>query len=749
MKKNLFFALILMGFTSLVVQTLLIREFLVSFLGNELTIGIIMANWIILEATGSSICGSISSKAKNPSLIYALLQAGIAVYLPLSIFIIRNIKNLAGINPAEGLGSLPILGGSFFVLLPLSFLDGAQFPFGCRLLSDSSRKSVGSAGKVYILEATGFILAGPLFTYLLITKLNSFSVAFCLGLLNLISALLLLKDKLKEPLIRFFFILLNFLLLLLSIINFGMAEKIHLFSIKKQWQKQEVLNYQNSIYGNLVVTKSQDQYTFYSDGVPLITTPIPDIASIEERVHLTILNHPHPKDILLLGGGAGGVIQEILKYPVERLTYIELDPLLIKLIKEFPTKLTEAELKDKRLEIKHLDGRRFLKITKSRYDVVIMNLPIPSTLQLNRFYTKEFFQDIKKILNERGVFGFSLVGSLSYLNPQARNLNGSILNTLKDIFYVNIIPGDFNLYLCSPKEFKIDPHILLNRLKEKNIPTQVLSEYHLKYRLHPRWLEWFLDSLADYYNLRKNYDLLPSATFYSVAYWNSIFSPKLERLFLLLDRIDFKIVLFWIILSGLGFISIMFIFPRLKYLSVGMAIATTGFFGMSFDLILIYTYQAFYGFVFSHIGLLVTAFMAGLALGGYLMNRNLEKIKKDIFSFSRIELKMIGFSLLTGVLLLYLNGYNSPKLSFIFFILSGISGYLVGSEFPLANKISSQNKNHLKTAGTLYALDLAGAYFAALIVSISLVPVIGIIKTCLLLAIIKVISLSGIIFYPV
>ena len=126
-----------MGFTSLVVQTLLIREFLISFYGNELTIGLILSNWIILEALGSSLLNRASLKSKRPHLVYALLQTGIALYLPLSIFFIRTIKNILGLTLGEGMGILPIFFSSLFILAPLSLFDGAEFPFGCRILSDS------------------------------------------------------------------------------------------------------------------------------------------------------------------------------------------------------------------------------------------------------------------------------------------------------------------------------------------------------------------------------------------------------------------------------------------------------------------------------------------------------------------------------------------------------------------------------------------------------------------------------------
>lgn len=746
MPSRIRFALILMGFTSLVVQTLLIREFLISFYGNELTIGLILANWIILEALGSSLLSKASTQVKRPHLVYALLQTGIALYLPISVFLIRIVKNILGLTPGEGIGALPVLFSSFFILLPLSFFDGAQFPFGCRILSDASRKPLASPGRVYILEAIGFILAGPLFTYLLITKLHSFFIALGLGALNLFSGIILLKDKLSDKLTKTFFMIVNCLFVLFVLTNFGPAQRMQKLSINKQWQGQTVLSYQNSLYGNLAVTKSQEQYTFYSDGIPIITTPTPDITGIEERVHFTMLSHPNPKNVLLLSGGSGGVIKEMLKYPIEKLTYTELDPTLIKLVKDFPTELTKSELSDPRVEVKYIDASRYVRLTKSKYDVVILNLPIPSTLQLNRFYTKEFFQNIKSVLAKDGIFSFSLPGSLSYISLPMRNLNATVLNTLKELFSVNIIPGDFNLYLASPNEFKIDSQIFFARLKEKGIQTKLLNRFHLEYRLHPHWLKWFMNSLSDYTPIRKNFDFFPSATFYSIVYWNSIFSPTLGGMFSVLDKINFGFLLFCLILIGLLLFILKRFITKLKRFSVGLCIATTGFVGMSFDLIIIYAYQSLYGFVFNHLALLVTAFMSGLTLGGWLMTRRLMKIKNGVISLCKIELAIIGFSLASGTLLLSLNQFSSLKFPFIFFIVSFVSGYLVGSEFPLANKIYAQDKTQIRTGGILYALDLAGAWSAALVVSVALVPVIGILKTCILLAILKTISLTLVFF---
>jgi spermidine synthase len=85
-----------------------------------------------------------------------------------------------------------------------------------------------------------------------------------------------------------------------------------------------------------------------------------------------MLSHERPESVLILSGGAGGMIHEVLKYPVKQVHYVELDPLLLTLIHQFPTPLTRSELSDPRVVIHYTDGRVFLKRTAERFDVVFV-----------------------------------------------------------------------------------------------------------------------------------------------------------------------------------------------------------------------------------------------------------------------------------------------------------------------------------------------------------------------------------------
>lgn len=739
MKGRILSALILMGFTSLVVQALLIREFLITFYGNELTIGLILACWIISEALGSGLASKFSSKAKSPFLTYSLLQILICIYLPISIFLIRAIKNILPITPGEAVGIIPVLVSCIFIIGPLSIFDGMQFPFGCRLHSIYQRESKQAPGRVYILEAIGFIIAGAVFTYVFLTRLHSFQIGLIIGLMNLVSGWLLLKEApsfLKRPLRIFVSVLIFFILyLLLS----NLSPKFHNWSIAKQWKNQNIVEYKNSIYGNLAVSRQAEQYTFYSDGIPVINIPTPDIAQTEEFVHFGLLSHPSPRKILFLSGGAGGPIAEALKHPIDRIDYAELDPLLIKLLKKFPKEITKKELSNSKVNLKITDGIRFVKETDSKYDAVFVSIPSPTTLQLNRYYTKEFFGLIKGMLSPGGQLILRLPGSLSYINKEQGLLNLCILTTLKGVYpHVFVIPGDNNLYISSPSPLKITPEIFMRRIEERRISANTLTPTHLEYRLKKYWQDWFYDSIDDKtLKVKENRNLAPIGVFYGLSYWNSLFSPYLRGLFKTLDRLKFNHIILYMFL----FVIILFIcktlFSKFRNMGVGVSIATTGFAGMSLDLIFILSYQVFFGYVYHHIALLVASFMAGLTLGGWIVTKNLEKIRRDFAWFLAMEISVILFCLGSGLFLTYLNGIRQFGFYPVFYILSCVSGVLVGFEFPLANKLRWHDASYLKTAGVLYAMDLLGAFFAALLVSIIFIPIFGVLKTCVFLGALK------------
>lgn len=749
MKTLLRITILIMGFSGIVAQMLLLRELLIVFSGNELSIGIILANWLILEAFGCFFLGKKAETVKNKIATFAGITILLSLSLPIAVYLTRILKVIMGISIGESIGFTTMLYSSFLILLPTSILHGALFPFCCKLYSDLFARDATSIGKVYVYETLGTIIGGILWTYLFISYLHAFQIAIALSILNFILLIALLAYYWKPDIFQRTVTYISVLLLIFSVSLFltGGVDKLQQLSIKAQWKGHNIIHYQNSIYGNICVVKSEGQYIFFSDGIPNIIVPIPDIWFVEKFVNLPLLAHPDPKRLLILSGGAGGVIDEILKHPsVELIEYAELDPLFLELIRKYTTPLTESELTNEKVRVRQIDGRLFLKTTPDKYDLILVGLSNPSDIQTNRFFTKEFFFLAEKRLNKEGIIVIGLPSSLSYINDELKNLNGSIYHTLKDVFtYVRVFPGDgMNLFLASNSEeiTLFDSKRLINRINEREIKVEVPIARHIEEQLHPGWQDWFSMFIEGSSN-KINHDFKPLGVFYSISHWNALHAPYLKDFFRYFEKMNltlfFVLFIFFVVLSQL----LKTFKKRFFGSGIPFTIMTTGIAGMIFDLGLIFTFQSIYGYVFFWIGLLVTSFMVGLAIGGMLMTSLLTRITKHRRLFIKVDLMIICFSLLLPSIFFVLNPYlDSPGsfflLKILFLTLSLISGFLIGAQFPLANKLYLEyNKNISKTAGTLYAADLIGGWIGGVFGGVILLPVMGLFGSFIIIVLLK------------
>jgi spermidine synthase len=745
-----------MGLSGIVAQIVLLRELLVAFLGNELTLGIILANWLILVAIGSFFIGKTVEKVKRKLEVFVFFLLLFSVALPFTIYLSRIFKNLLLTTPGEGLGFAPIFYSSFLILLPVTLPLGALFTYGCKLYSQYVKEDTFSIGKVYILESIGAIIGGLLATFLLIQNLNSFEIAFIFSLINASISVLLILPIPRTPFFNFRSILCCFSISLAILFIYFLftpsAKEINSFSIQSQWKTLRVIHNENSIYGNITVTKRGEQFTFFTNGVPSITVPVPDVAAIEDFVHFPMLFHEKPESVLILSGGAGGMIQEILKYPVSHVDYVELDPLLLKLVQKFPTPLTQSELLDRRIKIHYMDGRLFVKRTQDRFDLIFMGLPAPQELQTNRLFSYQFFFAAKRKMKTNGIIVLTLPGSLTYISPELRELNGCILDTLKSVFrLVKIIPGDTNLYLASDSDHleRVTTEEIMKRLGERKIKTNQFTKTYIEYRLHERWLKWFLQSM-ERKEIQINSDFRPIGVFLSLSYWNALFSPYLRGVFKWFEGFSLQILIIFITLFTLLIAAIFIKRPYLSRQSVPYVILTTGLAGMIFNLAVIFTFQTFYGYLYHQIGLLIAIFMFGVALSSFFITQRLDRIRMDSFLFLRIEIVIILFSFLFPFVFSVPSQYlETPVVSLLiyllFLIMSFLSGAWIGLQFPLATKIyqaiPSRGETFGHTAGLLYGADLFGGFMGGLFGGILLLPILGLKESCFMMAMIKVSSL--------
>ena len=120
-------AFISLGFSSMISQIVFIRELITLFMGNELTLGIILALWLLWTATGSGLFGLFTKYLKNPFRLLYFLQFVIVLLLPLTIIFIRLSRNIFSLLPGEVTSPFFIFFIPFIVLAPIGTLFGFFF----------------------------------------------------------------------------------------------------------------------------------------------------------------------------------------------------------------------------------------------------------------------------------------------------------------------------------------------------------------------------------------------------------------------------------------------------------------------------------------------------------------------------------------------------------------------------------------------------------------------------------------------
>ncbi|MFC2092179.1 spermidine synthase [Elusimicrobiota bacterium] len=539
------FSVFIIGFAALSSQITILRELLIILYGNEITIGIIIGIWLLCGSIGGFLASRTLLKIKNDrKTIFALLQGAAGLYLPASILLIRIIPRLLDSFPGQIIPQTQIFAISLIVIFPLNTLLGALFAYGCEI---QKRNTVTlNIGYTYISESAGAFAGGIFTTFLLLAHCDSLQIHLILSIAMFVCAGLLNFKK--------SFAILMFIFSVLCILLFPAAPAINKELINKTYPGFEAVFLGNTHYQNLLVLRRHNTYSLYTNGIYAFT--VPDTQNSELTAHIPLTQHPDPKNILVIGAGLSGILDEILKYPVETVTYLEIDDIFInKMAKIFPLP------QDKRLNIATADPKRWFEQNNKKFDLILQNLPPPHTLLLNRYYTREFFTEVKKNLNTGGILAFSLPSQPNYLSVEQRMLFISMKKTLESIFkYVLITPGNTSFFISSDDKSPLtrDYKTILSRMHYKKITTEYFTQYYLFSEFSDLRFQQMDMQLKDTSDIPINSDLKPVAFYLNTVLWMTRQKKGMQEFFKLMNK---KTVLLFLI-SALslfllsGFLSI-------------------------------------------------------------------------------------------------------------------------------------------------------------------------------------------------
>ncbi len=162
----------------------------------------------------------------------------------------------------------------------------------------------------------------------------------------------------------------------------------------------------------------------------------------EMITHPCMVSHPDPKKVLVIGGGDGGTVRELLKYPVEEIILVEIDPEVIEVSKRFFPNISDS-LKSEKVEIINSDGAEFLRNSREIFDIIIVDSSDPVGPSLSLF-TETFIDDVLSHLSEKG-FYVSQSGSPIFHGEHLREFFNLVRRKFEnaDIYLVPVIsyPG--------------------------------------------------------------------------------------------------------------------------------------------------------------------------------------------------------------------------------------------------------------------------------------------------------------------
>jgi spermidine synthase len=689
--------LVLIGFTAAIAQIVLMRELMVVFYGNEISLGLMLASWLFWTAAGSAIAGRV---AREPRRLMAGLEALVAVALPATILVVRASRSVLETVPGESLGPGPMLLGSLLTLSVFCVLSGALFAAGSRLYGDDVATSTGS---VYLLEALGSAAGGMLAGLVLVRYVAPLQIAAGLGLLNVLAAAVLAN---RAWITR--------LAVVGAAVLLGLPG-LETVSLERFWRGFHLVANRNSVYGNLAVVRTEGGSSLYENGLNLFN--VPDPAAAEEAVHYALLEHPSPRSLLLIGGGVNGSLAQALKHAsLERIDYVELDPAILDL---FPIRA------DPRVRVHVTDGRLFLKTTASTFDVIIVNLPDPQTAQLNRFYTLEFFQEAARKLTGSGILALRLTAAEDYISPELAAFLRSIYKTLRAVFpEVTAIPGETVHFFGARRAgvLAAGSEELLARLRARRVETSYVREYYIPFRMMPDRMADLARQIEPRPETPVNRDFAPVAYYFDVALWSSRFNHGYRDLFRAMAGVDFRC------LAGVVGVLLLVLVAKKRRAQTAAACCTAamGFTLIGLEMLLLLAFQAIYGYVYQQLAIIIAAFMAGMALGSWLALARGRS--RTCPTMRTLVLLQVG----AAIAPLLLCAVFQAVTPMAFPVLALLCGMLGGFEFPVASRIFSG-----RSTGTLYALDLAGSCLGAVLFSVYLIPVFGFLRTAVLAAMVS------------
>lgn len=292
----------------------------------------------------------------------------------------------------------------FLLTVSIGALIGFEIPLVIRILKQVMTLKV-TVSNVFTLDYLGALVASLLFPLVLVPKLGLMRTSLFFGLLNLgvgCLGLFVFREMIRHRRSLFLFALLGGAVLLTG---FLWSSRMTSF-LEDRLYHDEIIYSKETPHQRIVITRNGDDVRMFSNG-SIQFSSLDEYRYHEALVHPAMALAGRRENVLILGGGDGLALREVLKYDdVTSVVLVDIDKVVTELFqsKEMLVGLNGGSLRDPRVKVVNQDGWKYLEETREIFDVVIIDLPDPDTFNLSKLYSQSFYRLLSRHLSATAVF---------------------------------------------------------------------------------------------------------------------------------------------------------------------------------------------------------------------------------------------------------------------------------------------------------------------------------------------------------
>ena len=718
------------GFAGLTTQALLFRKFLSVFEGHELGIAVFFGSWLLWVAVGAWIVRIPWRGAAFARRWFEFLPLAYIPAYAIQSWLIVSAREYSGV---PGYELFPLVRMARFLAVanaPVSLCTGILFASACAWMG---KRADAPVTRVYIAESVGSAVGGLVMTLLLARGAAAETVFLVSAAVVTCGIALSRRSRGARTWV---------LIPVALVAAAGIAGVGGAWTRLLDMRRWERLMPREAYQGKF--TTPQARYLYGEHGGQFnvvawesIAESLPGKESASRVIAIHLAQHPAARRFLVVGPGSFPVCRRLFDLPqTDSVTWLHPDPAYpARLLNVLPRRYRDGA---GRLTVPGADIRRYLSSSGPSFDVVILNLPDVSTLALNRYFTREFFELTRRRLADSGVAGVRIAGGENYMGDEVVNAGASVFHTLRSVFkHVAVKPGDETWLLASDRDdVSTSPALLRDRFAavpgaEQLYPPDALLSLFLPDRAEFQLRSYTAAADRVSETLLLNTDRRPKALLHSllrVARQGGARTGLLDTLRSFAARGAGAVPL---ALAVFAVLRILYLRARPRnagapggrpasVFDACSLVVTTGMAGMTVSVTLMFMYQSLFGSLFLHVGLVSALFMCGLSAGSLLSQFLLARSGRGPVGVAAWGLCL--HALLLGALCAVPGEMNHGAFTLLF-LLAGIGG---GLYVPVAGRLlRDAGLTEARAGSVIESCDHIGGAAGALFAGMALLPLFG------------------------